>query len=132
PGLSWGPQVLLLWLIPAQPPSPLSPGSRHATVKPGACPVVLRGSLGPCLELCDADGNCPGATKCCTTGCGHICKLPTKGKCPTVQPGLVGPCWEWCRGDNDCRNEQKCCKSSCGSSQCLLTAPADAHRGTQS
>ncbi|XP_062479862.1 WAP four-disulfide core domain protein 3-like [Pezoporus occidentalis] len=57
-------------------------GSRHAAAKPGTCPVVLRGSLGPCLELCDTDSDCPGTAKCCTTGCGHICKPPTEG------PGL--------------------------------------------
>lgn len=53
---------------------------RSLAAKSGACPVVLRGSLGPCLERCDSDADCPGAKKCCTTGCGHVCKLPTEGK----------------------------------------------------
>ncbi|OWK50548.1 hypothetical protein RLOC_00013557 [Lonchura striata] len=53
--------------------------SHHAAVKPGVCPTVLRGSLGPCLEQCDTDSDCTGDNKCCTTGCGHICKPPTKG-----------------------------------------------------
>lgn len=60
--------------------SSLSPGSHRAAAKPGVCPMVLRGSLGPCLELCDTDSDCIGDNKCCTTGCGHICKPPTKGK----------------------------------------------------
>lgn len=66
--------------IPAQPWSPLSPENRRAVAKAGMCPVVLRGSLGPCLELCDTDSDCPSATKCCSTGCGHVCKPPTEGK----------------------------------------------------
>uniref|UniRef100_A0A8C9NM31 WAP domain-containing protein n=1 Tax=Serinus canaria TaxID=9135 RepID=A0A8C9NM31_SERCA len=61
---------------------PLSHVTFLPTSKPGMCPMVLRGSLGPCLELCDTDGDCTGDDKCCTTGCGHICKPPTKGKPP--------------------------------------------------
>ncbi|XP_009075305.1 PREDICTED: WAP four-disulfide core domain protein 3-like, partial [Acanthisitta chloris] len=60
--------------------TPPDTGSPHATAKPGTCPMVLRGSLGPCLELCDTDSDCPGDDKCCTTGCGHVCKQPIKGK----------------------------------------------------
>lgn len=79
-----------------QPLSPLSPGSRRAAAKPGVCPVVLRGSLGPCLELCDTDGDCPGAAKCCTTGCGHVCKPPTEGKASGAlwgrDPSMSSPC----------------------------------------
>uniref|UniRef100_A0A8D0KZZ4 WAP domain-containing protein n=1 Tax=Strix occidentalis caurina TaxID=311401 RepID=A0A8D0KZZ4_STROC len=63
----------------------------HPT-RPGSCPVVLRGSLGPCLELCDTDGDCPGATKCCSTGCGHICKPPTEGKATGATRGRDPPC----------------------------------------
>uniref|UniRef100_A0A8B9FLV9 WAP domain-containing protein n=1 Tax=Amazona collaria TaxID=241587 RepID=A0A8B9FLV9_9PSIT len=63
----------------------VAPGATHTLaqprpLRPGTCPVVLRGSLGPCLELCDTDSDCPGAAKCCTTGCGHVCKPPTEGK----------------------------------------------------
>uniref|UniRef100_A0A8C5TNI4 WAP domain-containing protein n=1 Tax=Malurus cyaneus samueli TaxID=2593467 RepID=A0A8C5TNI4_9PASS len=63
----------------AAPHSSLSPESHRAMAKPGVCPVVLRGSLGPCLELCDTDRDCLGHDKCCTTGCGHICKAPSNG-----------------------------------------------------
>uniref|UniRef100_A0A8B9VD90 WAP domain-containing protein n=1 Tax=Anas zonorhyncha TaxID=75864 RepID=A0A8B9VD90_9AVES len=61
------------------------------TAKPGVCPVVLRGSLGPCQELCDTDSDCPGARKCCSTGCGHVCKAPTEGKA-TSATGGARPC----------------------------------------
>uniref|UniRef100_A0A8C3MPJ0 Uncharacterized protein n=1 Tax=Geospiza parvula TaxID=87175 RepID=A0A8C3MPJ0_GEOPR len=91
--------------------------SHRATAKSGVCPVVLRGSLGPCLELCDTDSDCTGDDKCCTTGCGHICKPPTKehpGQCPRA-----GPCWELRRGrqcldDSVCGRGEKCCDTGCG------------------
>ncbi|XP_065547992.1 WAP four-disulfide core domain protein 3-like [Lathamus discolor] len=93
-------------------------GSRHAEAKPGTCPVVLRGSLGPCLELCDTDSDCPGAAKCCTTGCGHICKPPTEahpGLCPPVADGdRSAECLLLCLQDRDCPREQKCCLRGCG------------------
>uniref|UniRef100_A0A672TWV8 WAP domain-containing protein n=1 Tax=Strigops habroptila TaxID=2489341 RepID=A0A672TWV8_STRHB len=103
--------------ILAQLRSLLSPGSRHAAAKPGTCPVVLRGSLGPCLELCDTDSGCPGAAKCCTTGCGHICKPPTEGK-PGFCPAHAGlfpsyDCRAWCWHDAGCPGEEKCCLHGC-------------------
>ncbi|XP_057892556.1 WAP four-disulfide core domain protein 3-like [Melospiza georgiana] len=103
--------------------TPPDTGSHHATAKPGVCPMVLRGSLGPCLELCDTDSDCTGDSKCCTTGCGHICKPPTKGKPPApcgdetpvlsphAWPGLCSPaaegdqaakCLLLCLQDKDC------------------------------
>ncbi|XP_059683369.1 LOW QUALITY PROTEIN: WAP four-disulfide core domain protein 3-like [Gavia stellata] len=116
--------------------SPPDTGSRRAAAKPGACPVVLRGSLGPCLELCDTDGDCPGSAKCCTTGCGRICKPPTEGKAtgacgaetpriPSLpsRPGLCPPaadgdrvaeCLLLCLQDKDCPPGQKCCLRGCG------------------
>ncbi|XP_041275151.1 WAP four-disulfide core domain protein 3 [Onychostruthus taczanowskii] len=114
--------------------TPPDTGSHRATVKPGVCPMVLRGSLGPCLELCDTDGDCTGDDKCCTTGCGHICKPPTKGK-PSAPcgdktttcrqgtwPGLCPPaaegdqaakCLLLCLQDRDCPLGQKCCLQGC-------------------
>ncbi|XP_061217259.1 WAP four-disulfide core domain protein 3 [Neopsephotus bourkii] len=92
--------------------------SRLTAVKPGTCPVVLRGSLGPCLELCDTDSDCPGAAKCCTTGCGHICKPPTEvrpGLCPPMADGdRAAECLLLCLQDRDCPREQKCCLRGCG------------------
>ncbi|XP_074699673.1 WAP four-disulfide core domain protein 3 [Strix aluco] len=93
-------------------------GSRRAAAKPGSCPVVLRGSLGPCLELCDTDGDCPGAAKCCSTGCGHVCKPPTEaraGLCPSAADGVqVAKCLLPCLQDRDCPPSQKCCLQGCG------------------
>uniref|UniRef100_A0A672U0M1 WAP domain-containing protein n=1 Tax=Strigops habroptila TaxID=2489341 RepID=A0A672U0M1_STRHB len=122
--------------ILAQLRSLLSPGSRHAAAKPGTCPVVLRGSLGPCLELCDTDSGCPGAAKCCTTGCGHICKPPTEGKATSAlcwpsapEGGCVtadgcapaeswdrdgGRCAEECEADSQCPRGQRCTSTGCG------------------
>uniref|UniRef100_A0A8V5H7G4 Uncharacterized protein n=1 Tax=Melopsittacus undulatus TaxID=13146 RepID=A0A8V5H7G4_MELUD len=112
----------------ALPRSPLSPGSHHAVVKPGTCPVVLRGSLGPCLELCDTDSDCPGAAKCCTTGCGH----PQKpGRCPRdftrclrLEPPL-------CANDSSCPSWYKCCLRECRL-RCTIPAQGTApHGGVQ-
>ncbi|XP_040978538.1 WAP four-disulfide core domain protein 3-like isoform X4 [Aquila chrysaetos chrysaetos] len=101
------------WPVP-----PPDTGSRRAAAKPGACPVVLRGSLGPCLELCDTDGDCPGAAKCCTTGCGHVCKPPTEarpGLCPPVADGdRAAECLLLCLQDKECPPGQKCCLRGCG------------------
>uniref|UniRef100_A0A8C4VWH1 WAP domain-containing protein n=1 Tax=Gopherus evgoodei TaxID=1825980 RepID=A0A8C4VWH1_9SAUR len=82
-------------------------------VKPGACPAVLRGSLGPCVEGCHSDSDCSKAEKCCSTGCGHVCKPPKRpGICPTLQrPGL---CVEKCSRDAQCPGGQKCCRTGCG------------------
>ncbi|XP_069654793.1 WAP four-disulfide core domain protein 3 [Haliaeetus albicilla] len=97
--------------------APPDTGSRRAAAKPGACPVVLRGSLGPCLELCDTDGDCPGAAKCCTTGCGHVCKPPTDawpGLCPPVADGdQAAECLLLCLQDKECPPGQKCCLRGC-------------------
>ncbi|XP_049672817.1 WAP four-disulfide core domain protein 3-like [Accipiter gentilis] len=98
--------------------APPDTGSRRAAAKPGTCPVVLRGSLGPCLELCDTDGDCPGAAKCCTTGCGHVCKPPTEarpGLCPPVADGdQAAECLLLCLQDKECPPGQKCCLRDCG------------------
>lgn len=45
--------------------------------KPGSCPPLLPGTVGICLELCTGDFSCPGISKCCSNGCGHVCKEPT-------------------------------------------------------
>lgn len=85
-GTGWG-----CWMDPeaVAPWARLGHGARGRSLaaKPGVCPVVLRGSLGPCEELCDTDGDCPGARKCCSTGCGHVCKLPTEGKAASAAGG---------------------------------------------
>uniref|UniRef100_A0A7M4EL45 WAP domain-containing protein n=1 Tax=Crocodylus porosus TaxID=8502 RepID=A0A7M4EL45_CROPO len=67
----------------AAEPWPRGPSS--TTFPPGTCPLLLRGSLGPCMETCRSDWDCAGVEKCCSTSCGHICKPPIAGK------GGVGP-----------------------------------------
>ena len=48
--------------------------------KPGECPRA-EGELNPvgtCASLCSHDITCPGAQKCCATGCGYSCTEPRK------------------------------------------------------
>ncbi|XP_028628084.1 WAP four-disulfide core domain protein 18-like [Grammomys surdaster] len=44
--------------------------------KPGACPKNPPGTIGICAELCSGDQSCPGKMKCCSNGCGNVCKIP--------------------------------------------------------
>nr|XP_048302603.1 WAP four-disulfide core domain protein 18-like isoform X2 [Myodes glareolus] len=53
---------------------PLSSSGRSQ--KPGACPKVPPNTVGACVERCSGDDSCPGKTKCCSNGCGHVCKSP--------------------------------------------------------
>ncbi|XP_053937923.1 WAP four-disulfide core domain protein 3 [Cuculus canorus] len=106
---------------------PPDTGSRRVAVKPGVCPEVLRGSLGPCLQLCDTDGRCPGAAKCCHTGCGQVCKPPTEvrpGRCPSMADGdRAAECHLLCLQDRDCPPGHKCCLRDCGRA-CVPLEPA--------
>ena len=47
-----------------------------AQVKPGLCPNPRPGQVGLCVKACFGDGDCKGADKCCSNGCGHVCKKP--------------------------------------------------------
>uniref|UniRef100_UPI00402BD72E WAP four-disulfide core domain protein 18-like n=1 Tax=Arvicanthis niloticus TaxID=61156 RepID=UPI00402BD72E len=49
--------------------------------KPGACPKTSPGSIGICVEQCSGDETCPGKMKCCSNGCGHVCKIPVFKLC---------------------------------------------------
>uniref|UniRef100_A0A8D0LD06 WAP domain-containing protein n=1 Tax=Sphenodon punctatus TaxID=8508 RepID=A0A8D0LD06_SPHPU len=60
-------------------------------LKPGTCPPLLRGSLGPCVEKCLSDGDCGKAEKCCSTSCGHVCKAPILGKPPPLHRPIAAP-----------------------------------------
>uniref|UniRef100_A0A8C6RE93 WAP four-disulfide core domain protein 18-like n=2 Tax=Nannospalax galili TaxID=1026970 RepID=A0A8C6RE93_NANGA len=44
--------------------------------KPGVCPTVPPGTFGICVEKCSGDESCPKEMKCCSNGCGHVCKSP--------------------------------------------------------
>uniref|UniRef100_A0A8C7ARW7 WAP domain-containing protein n=1 Tax=Neovison vison TaxID=452646 RepID=A0A8C7ARW7_NEOVI len=80
-------------------------------VKAGECPPDNH----PCRELCQGDESCPAGQKCCSTGCGRVCRggLPEGrgGECPRL---LVGLCIVTCMMDENCQAGEKCCKSGCG------------------
>lgn len=66
-------------------------GPLCVAVKPGACPLLLRGSLGPCtgvgtLKNCSGDFDCKKAQKCCWTGCNYSCKVLEEGTVATSSP----------------------------------------------
>ncbi|KAL8613702.1 hypothetical protein ACOMHN_029794 [Nucella lapillus] len=42
--------------------------------KPGQCPKPQ--GAGICISLCESDQDCKGNNKCCSNGCGQICKNP--------------------------------------------------------
>ncbi|XP_031228576.1 WAP four-disulfide core domain protein 3 isoform X2 [Mastomys coucha] len=69
----------------------------------------------PCQELCDGDASCPQEHKCCSTGCGRVCRGDIKGGrdglCPRI---LVGLCIVQCVVDENCQPGERCCKSGCG------------------
>nr|XP_016853596.1 PREDICTED: WAP four-disulfide core domain protein 3-like [Anolis carolinensis] len=95
-------------------------------VKPGACPLRLRGSMGPCpepnLQNCSKDDDCAGAQKCCPIGCSSVCKEPEEvrpGSCPLVSTQSSKepecPTLTFCIRDKDCsQKHMKCCWHTCG------------------
>ncbi|XP_036195763.1 WAP four-disulfide core domain protein 18-like [Myotis myotis] len=42
--------------------------------RPGLCPKRPKDAMGHCAELCSGDESCPRGMKCCSNGCGHVCK----------------------------------------------------------
>ncbi|XP_077980984.1 uncharacterized protein LOC144436154 isoform X2 [Glandiceps talaboti] len=97
--------------------------------KPGMCPVLPQGVSGICMEACTSDDSCGGDTKCCSTGCGHLCMKPTPepvkptevqvnpGTCPAAVTSNIR-CGEECKTDSECGTEMKCCGNGCGH-QCM-------------
>ncbi len=57
------------------------------TEKPGTCPKKL--GVGPCVEMCFDDRDCPKNKKCCSNGCGHKCMVPYKGIFLVIIQSLV-------------------------------------------
>ncbi|XP_014393258.1 PREDICTED: WAP four-disulfide core domain protein 18-like [Myotis brandtii] len=49
-------------------------GRNGGGVKPGLCPKLPKDAIGLCVEKCSGDDSCPGEMKCCSNGCGHVCK----------------------------------------------------------
>uniref|UniRef100_A0A667GTW4 WAP four-disulfide core domain 3 n=1 Tax=Lynx canadensis TaxID=61383 RepID=A0A667GTW4_LYNCA len=80
-------------------------------VKEGECPP----NKNLCKELCWGDESCPAGQKCCSNGCGRVCRggIPKgrSGDCPNI---LVGLCIVSCMTDENCQAGEKCCKSGCG------------------
>ncbi|XP_067904557.1 WAP four-disulfide core domain protein 3 [Heterodontus francisci] len=101
--------TLLLWIDST---------SAFSSDKPGKCPQKPYG-IAVCTEYCKDDRDCTGDMKCCSNGCGHVCRSPQKvssdkpGKCPQ-KPRRVGSCGEHCTDDSDCKGKKKCCSNGCG------------------
>ncbi|XP_078227897.1 WAP four-disulfide core domain protein 3 isoform X2 [Callithrix jacchus] len=82
-------------------------------VKEGECPP----DKNPCKELCQGDASCPAGQKCCTTGCGWICRDIPKGRkrdCPRVI--RKQSCLKRCITDETCPGVKKCCTFGCSRS----------------
>ncbi|XP_064616954.1 uncharacterized protein LOC135480953 [Liolophura sinensis] len=85
-----------------------------ADAKPGSCPRVHLTDLGSCVSNCQTDRECESDEKCCSNGCGKVCRAPIMA---SPCPGLTnGPCIEQCRSDDDCRDGYRCCYNGCGHS----------------
>lgn len=69
----WSPQasVFIRLTIPTDPPLLV-------------CPPLLPGSIGICVEQCSGDDDCPTGQKCCSNGCGHVCKVAVNATIPPV------------------------------------------------
>ncbi|XP_010624483.1 WAP four-disulfide core domain protein 3 isoform X1 [Fukomys damarensis] len=80
-------------------------------VKEGECPL----DKNPCKELCQGDESCPAGQKCCSTGCGWVCRgdIPKgrKGDCPRVSQKQS--CFKRCTTDETCPGVKKCCTFGC-------------------
>ncbi|CAI9162598.1 unnamed protein product [Rangifer tarandus platyrhynchus] len=58
--------------------------------RPGFCPEVPKDSPGICLNGCSGDDSCPKGMKCCSNGCGYICKKPVFKKGDSGGHGKAG------------------------------------------
>ncbi|XP_067654530.1 uncharacterized protein [Haliotis asinina] len=47
--------------------------------KPGMCPAVTPATFGGCVTMCTGDSDCPFDHKCCSNGCGQVCRPPLTG-----------------------------------------------------
>ncbi|KAK1331298.1 hypothetical protein QTO34_009250 [Cnephaeus nilssonii] len=78
--------------------------------KTWSLPQVPKGTFGICVERCSGDASCPKGMKCCSNGCGHVCKaaLPewtgvlslhlclwaAAGYCLVQVPDAIPPLWQ--------------------------------------
>nr|XP_040130522.1 WAP four-disulfide core domain protein 3 isoform X2 [Ictidomys tridecemlineatus] len=90
--------------------SGLSPGQQNE-VKEGECPP----DKNPCKELCQDDESCPPGQKCCSTGCGQVCReyipIGMKRICPRIV--RKRSCFKSCTTDDTCPGVKKCCTFGC-------------------
>ncbi|XP_035304030.1 WAP four-disulfide core domain protein 18-like [Cricetulus griseus] len=68
--------LVLVALITIVMDIPCALSSTKGLQKSGACPKLPPDTFGTCVERCSGDGSCPGEMKCCSNGCGHVCKSP--------------------------------------------------------
>ncbi|CAO2644599.1 WAP four-disulfide core domain protein 18 (Fragment) [Lemmus lemmus] len=68
--------LVLLALIACTPSSTTSKCAKGRLEKTGACPKLPPNTFGICVESCSGDDFCPGIMKCCSNGCGHVCRIP--------------------------------------------------------
>ncbi|KAM4831921.1 WAP four-disulfide core domain protein 3 [Urocitellus parryii] len=80
-------------------------------VKEGECPP----DENPCKELCQDDESCPPGQKCCSTGCGQVCReyfpIGMKRICPRIV--RKRSCFKSCTTDDTCPGVKKCCTFGC-------------------
>ncbi|XP_055955780.1 WAP four-disulfide core domain protein 3-like [Patella vulgata] len=106
--------------------------ARAVTQNEGQCPPSS-GMAGICVFRpgynCLADSECQSDHKCCSEGCGRVCKLAMtkqeaapvvkekEGQCPPPS-GMVGFCvfrpGYNCLSDSECQSGHKCCSEGCG------------------
>lgn len=70
------------------PPSHLNP-LPALLGKHGECPPPSGIPPQPCDRFCSSDDNCPGSERCCSTGCGRECRLPTGGEGVPATPAAA-------------------------------------------
>ncbi|KAI0222388.1 Papilin [Lamellibrachia satsuma] len=98
-------------------------------VKPGLCPENEQMGMGICAEMCAYDMSCPGAKKCCSNGCGHVCTDPVTVPPPmntttTAAPANVTSKPQLCPDGSSARN----CTGVCERASCEETTTTSASR----
>ncbi|XP_022088704.1 neurogenic locus notch homolog protein 1-like isoform X2 [Acanthaster planci] len=99
----------------------------NCTHKPGMCPVPE--GLGPCVNMCVKDMDCPDSQKCCSNGCGKVCSHPLNacasspcangGVCYTAASNpsaYVCSCQDGFTG-NDCETDLRMPRDPCPADQ---------------